>query len=64
MSIPQNNQLEEREEQNESTITSTSADTTEDDGTPVLDEQDLEENDLSVEEVDNIEWEEPQEEEK
>ena len=29
----------------------------EDDGTPVLDEQDLEENNLSEEEADDIEWE-------
>lgn len=29
----------------------------EDDGTPVLDEQDLEENDLSEEEAENVEWE-------
>jgi hypothetical protein len=29
----------------------------EEDGTPVLDEQDLEENDLSVEEAENIQWE-------
>lgn len=29
---------------------------TEEDGTPVLDEEDLEENNLSVEEADNVEW--------
>lgn len=29
----------------------------EDDGTPVLDEQDLEENDLSEEAAENVEWE-------
>ncbi|TDH29060.1 hypothetical protein EXU57_03030 [Segetibacter sp. 3557_3] len=31
----------------------------EEDGTPVLDEEDLEENDLTVEEADEIEWDEP-----
>lgn len=35
-------------------------DAREDDGTPVLDEQDLEENHLSEDEADNIEWDEPQ----
>lgn len=34
-------------------------DAVEDDGSPVLDEQDLEENQLTVEEADNIEWDEP-----
>ena len=33
-------------------------DAIEDDGTPVLDEEDLEENDLDVEEAEDIEWEE------
>jgi len=32
----------------------------EDDGTPVLDEEDLEENDLSEDEADNVDWDEPQ----
>jgi hypothetical protein len=32
---------------------------TEEDGTPVLDEKDLEENHLSEDEADNIEWDEP-----
>ena len=40
---------------------SSSSDAVEDDGTPVLDEQDLEENDLSVEEADQIVWDEPKE---
>ena len=31
----------------------------EDDGTPVLDEEDLEENDLDVEDAEDIEWEDP-----
>ncbi|OLY90791.1 hypothetical protein SAMN05444008_12319 [Cnuella takakiae] len=35
-------------------------DAVEEDGTPVLDEQDLEETGLSEEEADNIEWEEPE----
>lgn len=37
----------------------TSKDAIEDDGTPVLDETDLEDNDLSVEEAEDVEWEEP-----
>ena len=36
------------------------SDAMEDDGSPVLDEQDLVENDLTEEEADNIEWDEPQ----
>ena len=36
-------------------------DAVEDDGTPVLDEKDLEENHISVEEADQIEWEDPDE---
>jgi hypothetical protein len=40
---------------------SSSNDAVEDDGTPVLDEQDLEENDLDVEEADQIVWDEPKE---
>lgn len=44
--------------QNDSTHTSNA---TEDDGTPVLDEADLEENNLDDEEVDDVEWEEPKE---
>jgi hypothetical protein len=32
-------------------------DAIEDDGTPVLDEEDLEENDLDVEQAEDIEWE-------
>jgi hypothetical protein len=36
----------------------TSKDAVEDDGTPVLDEDDLEENSLTVEEADNIVWDE------
>lgn len=32
---------------------------TEEDGTPVLDEKDLEENHLNEDEADNIEWDEP-----
>lgn len=38
---------------------SNSNDAVEDDGSPVLDEMDLEENDLTAEEADSIEWEEP-----
>lgn len=30
-----------------------------DDGTPILDEEDLEENEISEDEVEDIEWEEP-----
>lgn len=42
----------------EETSEALSEDAVEDDGTPVLDEEDLEENDLTPEETDNIEWEE------
>jgi hypothetical protein len=38
---------------------STSNDALEEDGTPVLDENDLEENELTVEEADQIVWDEP-----
>ncbi|MDB5193429.1 MAG: hypothetical protein JWQ96_2992 [Segetibacter sp.] len=40
---------------------SESEEAVEEDGTPVLDEKDLEENGLSLEEADQIEWEEPKE---
>ena len=33
----------------------------EEDGTPVLDEEDLEQNDLDEEEADNVQWEDPKE---
>ncbi|MBE7171324.1 MAG: hypothetical protein INR73_12080 [Williamsia sp.] len=39
-----------------------SNDAVEDDGTPVLDEKDLEENGLSVEDAENIVWDEPKKE--
>ena len=38
---------------------STGNDAVEDDGTPVLDEEDLEENDLDEEEAEDLEWDEP-----
>jgi len=38
-----------------------SDDATEDDGTPVLDEADLEANNIDDEEADDIEWEDPNE---
>ena len=37
-----------------------STEAVEDDGTPVLDEEDLEENDLSEEEAEDVIWDEPQ----
>lgn len=43
----------------DSPITEPVADDENDDGTPILDEEDLEENDISEEEVEDIEWEEP-----
>jgi hypothetical protein len=65
MSTAQDNQLQEKDdEQNESSTIDSSLEANEDDGTPVLDEEDLEENDLSVEEAEDIEWEEPNEGEK
>jgi hypothetical protein len=39
--------------------TSIKEDAVEDDGTPVLDEADLEENELTIEEAERIEWDEP-----
>jgi hypothetical protein len=54
------NNLPGDDDLNDSSLASTSSDeAVEDDGTPVLDEEDLEENDLSVEEAEQIEWEEP-----
>lgn len=52
---------EQRNDQEQAPIQNVSktTDATEADGSPVLDEQDLAENNLSVEEADNIEWEEP-----
>ena len=61
----QENLFEEREdEQDSSSAPGKSLEATEDDGTPVLDEEDLEENDLSIEDAEDIEWEEPGEGEK
>ena len=44
--------------QNDSTDTNNA---TEEDGSPVLDEEDLEENHIDEDEADDIEWEEPKE---
>jgi len=52
---PANDDAEELEI-SETTMTD---DAVEDDGTPVLDEADLEENGLTVEDAENIVWEEP-----
>ncbi len=60
---PKNSSLNVNDEQDQIDDTVTDAFTNEaieDDGTPVLDEKDLEENNLSVEEAEDIEWEEPQ----
>ncbi len=46
---------DEGTQQNEGAFNENAA--VDDDGAPVLDEQDLEENNLSEEEADNIEWE-------
>ena len=47
-------------QQDQTQKVATANDAMEDDGSPVLDEQDLVENDLTEEEADNIEWDEPQ----
>jgi hypothetical protein len=47
------NEMANAEEEDETDLASD----LEDDGTPVLDEEDLEENGLSADEVDDIEWE-------
>jgi hypothetical protein len=62
--IPENQIIEREDEQNSSSTPGNSIEATEDDGTPVLDEEDLEENDLSIEDAEDIEWEEPREGEK
>ena len=61
MSIPQNSSMQERDEDQNDSSTDQLLDATEDDGTPVLDEEDLEENDLSLQEAEEIEWDEPEE---
>jgi hypothetical protein len=49
-----------QDEESQIQRTSSSADATEDDGTPVLDEIDVEENSLTPDEADNIEWDVPE----
>ena len=62
MSIPEkSSQTNKDQEQSQSKAESLKTDAVEDDGTPVLDEADLEENNLTVEDAENIEWEEPKE---
>ena len=54
------NNLPGDDELNDGSLANLSSDdAVEEDGTPVLDEEDLEENDLSVEEADQIVWDEP-----
>jgi ribose 5-phosphate isomerase len=60
------NKPEQGKEQNKNvtkntTTSSQENDAVEEDGTPVLDEEDLEENDLDIDEADDIEWEPPKE---
>lgn len=54
-----NNEQESSEAQDDKQLAGNSNDAVEADGSPVLDEQDLEEMGLSEEEADQIEWEEP-----
>jgi len=56
-----NNPADEEMDMDESEDMSTTNDAVEDDGTPVLDEEDLEENDLDEDEAEDLEWEEPTE---
>ena len=53
-------QTDDENEQSQMTSMSSQADAVEDDGTPVLDEKDLEENNLTVEEAEDIVWEDPE----
>ncbi|HZG26610.1 MAG TPA: hypothetical protein VEZ17_18610 [Chitinophagaceae bacterium] len=50
---------DDEDELSDASSSSLPNDALEDDDTPVLDEEDLEENNLTVEEAENIEWEEP-----
>ncbi len=54
--VERNRQQIEDEQEKDTQNVSLSNDAVEEDGTPVLDEQDLEENNLTAEEADNIEW--------
>jgi hypothetical protein len=51
---------EDENEMTDSAEMSEKNDAVEDDGTPVLDEQDLEETGLDEEEAEDVEWEEPE----
>jgi hypothetical protein len=51
---------EDENEMMDSSDMSATNDAVEDDGTPVLDEEDLEETGLDEEEVEDVEWEEPE----
>ena len=53
-------QTDDENEQSQMTSMTSQADAVEDDGTPVLDEKDLEENNLTVEEAEDIVWEDPE----
>jgi hypothetical protein len=62
MNIPdKSTQTNKDQEQSQSIAEPSKTDAVEDDGTPVLDEADLEENNLTVEDAENIEWDEPKE---
>ena len=61
MKLPgKENQFSDDRDQGQTQNVSSVNDATEEDGSPVLDEQDLEENDLTEEEADTIEWNEPE----
>jgi hypothetical protein len=53
-------QTDDENEQSQTASMSSKDDAVEDDGTPVLDEKDLEENNLTVEEAENIVWDDPE----
>jgi hypothetical protein len=56
---PTTHPLEDENEMMDTEDMSDTNDAVEDDGTPVLDEQDLEETGLDEEEAEDVEWEEP-----
>ena len=61
METPKKNRTTDKDQEQSQTSSMSSQDAVEPDGTPVLDEKDLEENNLTVEEAEDIEWDDQEE---
>jgi len=57
--VPKNQSTDDNEKAKNQQDSDNTEDAVEDDGTPVLEEEDLEENDIDEDEAEDIEWDEP-----